>query len=335
MTRTAVLLGDSGNIHRVYGDARLKRLAGMLDLRPGVATVEDLGDLRDTEVIFSTWGMPALTEAQLDALPSLRVVFYAAGSVKAFAGPLLGRGVAVASAWRANAVPVAEFTLAQALLGCKGYFRNVRAYHGWGGRTDPQPFAIGEGESTGPGVYGARVALLGLGAVGQKVAELLRPFELEVCAVDPYAPEALLESLGVRRIELGEAFATAQVVSNHLPDLPATKGAIRREHFEAMLPGGVFINTGRGAQVVEQDLIDVLGRREDLTALLDVTDPEPAAAGSALYAMPNVRLSSHIAGSLGDELGRMADCVIDECGRYLRGEPLEHAVTESELAKMA
>ncbi len=93
----------------------------------------------------------------------------------------------------------------------------------------------------------------------------------------------------------------------------------------------VFINTGRGRQVNESELCDVLERRPDLTALLDVTWPEPPLPGSRLYTLPNVRLSPHIAGSLNDELRRMADFVISDFKRVLAGESPLHRVEESML----
>ncbi|MBP5233866.1 MAG: hydroxyacid dehydrogenase, partial [Planctomycetes bacterium] len=69
----------------------------------------------------------------------------------------------------------------------------------------------------------------------------------------------------------------------------------------------------------------------DLTALLDVTDPEPPMEGSPLYTLPNVHLSAHIAGSLNDEVHRMADYAIADYKRFADGEPLEHEVTEEML----
>ena len=72
---------------------------------------------RDTEYIFSTWGMPVFTEEEIkEYLPGLRAVFYGAGSVQSFARPFLNCGVKVFSAWAANAVPVAEYTVAQIIL---------------------------------------------------------------------------------------------------------------------------------------------------------------------------------------------------------------------------
>ena len=106
---------------------------------------------------------------------------------------------------------------------------------------------------------------------------------------------------------------------------------IKGELFASMKPGAVFINTGRGRQVNEADLISVLEKRPDLTALLDVTFPEPPEDGSKLYNMPNVRLSPHIAGPLKDELYRMSDYMVEEFIRFANGEEAVHEVKPSML----
>ena len=86
---------------------------------------------------------------------------------------------------------------------------------------------------------------------------------------------------------------------------------------------------------MEEDLLEVLEQRPDLTALLDVTFPEPPAAGSRFYTLPNIQLSSHIAGSLNDELVRMADYVLGEFARWQRGEELLYSVSLDMLETMA
>ena len=121
------------NIRRVYGGGAGEQIAALAPVYPHIIQSaamfrEHREGLRDTEVIFTTWGMPSLTPADLGLLPNLKAVFYAAGSVKGFAQPFLEAGVRVVSAWRANALPVAEFTLAHILLAGCGYFRNVREY---------------------------------------------------------------------------------------------------------------------------------------------------------------------------------------------------------------
>ena len=124
-------------------------------------------------------------------------------------------------------------------------------------------------------------------------------------------------------------------MSNHLPDKPATVGLMTEAHFRSMRPGATFINTGRGAQVNEAGLIKAMQTRPDLTALLDVQYPEPQVAGSPLYTQPNIHLTSHIAGSLNDEVRRMPDYMIEEFKRWQAGEPLLYQVDPSSLGARA
>src|SRR5579871_4200387 len=99
----------------VYGDARRERIAGLTDLYPHVVNARNFAEhataLREVEVIFATWGLQTFTDAHFAAMPKLRAVFYAAGNVKAFAAPLVERGVVLVSAWAVNAIPTAELVL--------------------------------------------------------------------------------------------------------------------------------------------------------------------------------------------------------------------------------
>lgn len=330
-TSTSVLLNDSpGRCLEVYGQGRMERLAGLTQLYDDIVSGAQLpqcaADIADVEAVFSTWGIPKLTEENLQLLPALKIVFYAAGSVRSFAPLLLERGIRVVSSWGANAVPVAEFSLAQVLLSTKGYWRNVRDFD--------RPEARGSA-FRGPGNFGETVGLIGAGMVGRALIDLLRPFQLRVVVHDPFLPDDDAQQLGVEKVSLAELFEQSIVVSNHLPNLEELRGLLDGALFESMRPDATFINTGRGAQVNEPDLIGVLQQRPDLTALLDVTMPEPPDEGSPFYTMPNVRLSTHIAGSLGDEVVRMADYAIDEYERWKKGEPLLWEVTAERLATMA
>lgn len=319
-------------IDKVFGRGRREALARLCQLYPHVITSDDFDQhreaLRDVEVIFSTWGMPSLDDEQVAAMPALQAVFYAAGTVKPFAEPFLRRGVTVISAWAANAVPVAEFCLGQILLSCKGYWRNTVFVHSAHGlRRHEAPI--------GHGAYGETIALIGGGQVGRKLIEVLKPFKLDVLLVDPYLSDEQAAELGVRLVSMEEAFRRAYVVSNHLPNLPTLKHIFNAALFASMRQGATFINTGRGAQVHEADLISVFTERPDLTALLDVTFPEPPDPTSPLHTLPNVHLSSHIAGSANDEILRMADEMIAEFQRWQAGKPLHYQVTLKMLEIMA
>ena len=329
----AALLSSIGcpSLDRIFNESRRRRLAHTADLLPIVLTTENFERHRpeaaQTEVLFATWGLPAelLTS---ENFPALRAVFYGGGTIKGFGRPLLERGIQIVTAKSANALCVAQFCLGQILLSCKGYFRNTRARRHAPGENVPQPFI-------GAGLYGEKIALLGMGAVARELVELLRPFQLHILAVDPYLGASEAAQLGVKIATQEEAFAEAYVVSNHLPDLPELQGILDRRLFAAMRPDATFINTGRGAQVKEADLIEIALSRPDLTMLLDVTEPEPPVPGSPLYDLPNVQLSSHLAGALRDDLGRFGDALIEEFERYGAGQPLRHAERLDALDRIA
>jgi len=330
MVRAAFFGRNRDSLKQVYGEANWQRIAECCDIHWPVVTAENFNEqlprLAELEVIFSSWGMFPLTEEHLNAMPKLKAVFYAAGSVKGFAVPLLQRGVTVVSAWGANAVPVAEFALAQILLANKGYFRNIRDC------ADPE---TRRRAFRGVGNFGETVAILGAGMVGRTLIEFLKPFQLHAIVFDPFLTAGQASELGVGKVTLNDAFKRGRVVTNHLASVPETQGLLRGEHFASMRQSAVFINAGRGATVAENDLIDVLRERPDLTALLDVTHPEPPRPDSPLYELPNVFLSSHIAGAIGPERARLGNAMLEEFTSWLQGKPLRYAVTLDMLKTMA
>ena len=314
--KAAFVNSNPAQINYVYTREQQQEITEITNLLPGVYSEEDIlaGKLADIEVIFSTWGIPQLNTELMSKMPKLQAVFYGAGATDNFARPCFERGVKVFSAWLANAIPVAEFCLGQILLGLKGYFRYIRTIDC---KEKSNHLLIG------PGCYGETVALIGAGAISSKLQELLKAFHLNVIVV-PSRKEK-------RTVSLEEVFAKAMIVSNHLPNRDDNVGVLDGKLFASMREGAVFINTGRGRQVNEAELIEVLKKRPDLTALLDVTYPEPPENGSELYTLPNVFLSPHIAGSLNDEVHRMADYMIAEYKRFANGEATQYEVRESML----
>ena len=330
----SIFLDDNEDLVRyVYSPELTARLCDLVGLEAGVITAAALrageGDFSDARFIFSTWGMPALDEDEISRyFPALECVFYAAGTVQHFAKPFLDCGVRVFSAWKANAVPVAEFASSLILLANKRFFAASRLYSA-GDRA-----AAGKALDGWTGNYEAKVGILGAGAIGSLVIERLGK-ALDIRVFDPFLTDERAAVLGVTKCPLEDVFAECEVVSCHLADNAQTRGMLRREHFSSMKPYATFINTGRGATVVEADLAAVLAEREDLTAILDVTDPEPVQPGSPFFTLPNVLLTPHIAGSAGLEVRRMAEYMETECAAYLAGTTAGNEVSAAMLATMA
>ena len=283
-----------------------------------------------TEYVFSTWGMPTFTEEEIKrCLPNLKAVFYGAGTVQAFAKPFLNCGVKVFSAWAANAVPVAEYTVAQIILANKGFFSSSRLAKMGDRKAASQNFHFY------PGNCDVKIGIIGAGMIGTRVIQMLKNYSLAVLVFDPFLSDEKAKELGVKKVSLETLFKECQVVSNHLANNEQTKGMLGGKLFKTMLPYSTFINTGRGAQVVEADLIKVLMERPDITALLDVTFPEPPEESSELYTLENCILTPHIAGSAGNEVRRMGRYMMEEYENFIHHKPCKYEVTLEKLKTMA
>ena len=319
-------------LEKVYGPRQVENIRRITELTGDPVTAwEVLGDLsspNEVEVIFGSWGMPLMTRDILDAAPNLRAVFYGAGTVKSFATPeLFERGIVLTNASVPNAIPVAEYCLATILFSLKlgwRHCRRINREHAWS--RDPNDIA---------GAYEATVGLISLGAIGWKTPELLEPFNLRKLVYSTSLTAERAMELGVERATLDEIFQQSDVISLHTPALPSTYHMIKPRHLRMMRPNATFINTARGSVVDQKGLIEVMKERPDLSAILDVTDPEPPQAGDEITMVDNIFLTPHIAGSLGNECRRLGQTAIDECERYLMGEPLLYPVCEEDLAAMA
>ncbi|MEU8567305.1 hydroxyacid dehydrogenase [Streptomyces pathocidini] len=311
----------------VLGDDALKRLTSVATVDTGVL-VTDFGDpayaeqLGTAEVLFTCWGCPPLTEEALNRMPGLRAVIHAAGSVKGHVTEAVwNRGIRVTTAAAANALPVAEYTVAAILNANKRVLGTSLAYRQ--ARCQLNPLRL----FPGLGNYRRTVGIVGASRIGSRVIELLAPFDLELLVHDPYLPEE-------RSVDLDDLVRRSDVVSIHAPELPETRHMFNRERLALLTDGATLINTARGGLVDTEALTAELvsGR---IHAVLDVTEPEVLPADSPLYDLPNVLLTPHIAGSLGRELGRLAEYAIDEVERYARGLPLVHEVHSSTLSRSA
>ncbi|MFL0025598.1 hydroxyacid dehydrogenase [Streptomyces sp. NBUL23] len=333
---TALLAMGPGIAEQLFGARQRARLTALVETDPGLVahrlTDPDPGVARalaGAELLITCWGAPPLTADVLASAPRLRAVVHAAGSVKHhITRACWERGLRVTSAAGANALPVAEYTLAAILLAGKNVlpaarrYRELRAPHDW------------RAELAGHGNYRRCVGIVGASRIGRRVIELLRPFDLDVLLYDPYVDAGTAARLGAEKAGLDELCSRSRIVSVHAPQLPATRHMIGAAQLAAMEDGATLINTSRGSLIDGGALLPELvsGR---LNAVLDVTEPEVPPADSPLYDLPNVLLTPHVAGSLGDEIHRMADFALDEVARYASGLPFADPVTPEDLARMA
>jgi phosphoglycerate dehydrogenase-like enzyme len=309
---------------------KLKNVTRLVREEP-FRTVSELGsDLETVEVLVTSWGCPRIDAQVLAELPRLKMIAHMAGSVKGFLDDIVWRkGILVTNAVAANAVPVAEYTLAAILFANKGVFTLNQFYREY--RENRAPWTK---EAPNVGNYRKTVGIVGASHVGQLVIEHLRRFDLNILLYDPFITPLASRDLGARKLGLTELLSESDVVSLHAPLLKDTHQMIGARELSLMCDGTTLINTARGALVdqaaLDQELIN--GR---LSAILDTTHPEVLPPNSPLYSLPNVFLTPHIAGSLGDETQRLADFMVAEIERFVRGSALKYLVRREHLARLA
>ncbi len=336
MTRPQIVIAHYAPGIDFFTDADLARISEVGDVLDRAAIgrwddprADDL--LARADVVLGHWGCPPIDAAVLDRAPRLGLVAYAAGTVKGVVGEdVFARGIRVTSGAPANAEPVAEYALAMILLAGKDV---------WFRRELQRDRSIAAGRPTPEvqlGNHGRTIGLIGASLVGRRVIELLGAFpHLHVALYDPFVSAEQAASLGVDLVgDVDELCRRADVLSIHAPDLPSTRGMVGADQLALLRTGATVINTARPA-LLDQDalLAEVTAGR--LSAVLDVTDPEPIPADHPLLGLPNVVVTPHLAGSEGSDLARMADHAADEIGRWGAGEPARNEITLDQLARLA
>jgi phosphoglycerate dehydrogenase-like enzyme len=330
--RLTVALAMRTDVAAYFTGALGDRLRALVDVDPGTLLTRyrdaaGRSALADVDVLLTGWNAPLLTEAALDAAPRLRAVVHAAGSVKGLLEPAgWARGLLVSSAAEANAWPVAEYTLSAVLLANKRLPRIVADYARTGQRFLPAPPTTGNN--------GRTVGLVGASKVGRLVLELLRRHDLRVLLADPYLTAAEAADLGATLVELDTLVAASDVVSLHAPSLPETRHLMDARRLAAMRDGAVLVNTSRGA-LVDTDALVAECASGRLSAVLDVTEPEPLPVGHPLFDLPTVVVTPHVAGAQGNEIERLCTFAVDEIERLVHGDPLHGLVRAEDLARIA
>ncbi|MET8218042.1 2-hydroxyacid dehydrogenase [Streptomyces hirsutus] len=269
--------------------------------------------------------MAPLTERVLDASPGLRLFCVGRGGpVNANLAAATRHGVAVTFAPGRNAAATAEHTVALMLAAA----RRVPAAH--------QDLAAGvwrgdyyRYDSVGPELEGSTVGIVGHGAVGSRVARIVRGFGARVLVADPYADAADLAPAD--RVDLPELMRRSSFVTVHARATPKTEGLLSRELIGLMPPGGVLVNCARGSLLDYDAVCDALDEGRLFGAAFDVFPEEPLPAGSRLRRTPNVVMTPHLAGAGKQTAHNASALVAGEVARFLAGRAPAHCANPEVL----
>jgi D-3-phosphoglycerate dehydrogenase len=178
---------------------------------------------------------------------------------------------------------------------------------------------------TGAELYGKVAGILGLGRIGELVAQRLAAFCTQVIAYDPYVPTARAAQLGVRLVGLEDLLAEADFISVHLPKTAETSGLIGERELRLVKPGVLIVNAARGGIVDENALALALKDGRVGGAGIDVFATEPP-ADSPLLAFPNVVVTPHLGASTREAQEKAGTQVARSVRLALSGEFVPDAV---------
>ncbi len=316
--------------------ARLNAVTDIIDGFPytDFDTGEGRKALADADILLAAWGTPSLTKERLARAPNLKMLAYAASSVRVVAPAEFwdNSDILVTTAASVMATPVAEFTYAAIIMCGKDVFRlrdEHRAERGTGG------FGSRRGMNL-PwlGSYSRKVGIVGASRIGRQVIDILTRGSFEIAVYDPFLSEDEAAALGATKMELHALLAWSDIVSLHAPILPQTHHMIGAQELALMADQAVFINTARGWLVDHAALLSE-AQSGRLRILIDTPEPEPLPVDSPFYDLPNVVLTPHIAGALGNELRALSDVAITEIERFVAGLPSLYPVRKQDMERMA
>jgi D-3-phosphoglycerate dehydrogenase len=272
--------------------------------------------LREADVALNIRGRTLFTAEALEACPKLKLIsIWGTGTDNVDLPAAAARGVTVTNTPGANAIAVAEHTVALMLAAAKQLASADQAMRqgGWPRNLVPQ-------------LRGKRLGLVGTGLIGREVAGMARGLGMQVVAWTFHPSARLADSLGLRYVELDELLRTADIVSLHLRATPETRHFLSRVRLAMLKPGAILVNTARGALIDEAALVECLREKKIACAGLDVFEAEPLPAGHPLLGVPNVLLTPHAAGMTPEVIQNGLAMAVENIERFLKGSP-SHVVT--------
>ncbi|MEI8188139.1 MAG: phosphoglycerate dehydrogenase [candidate division NC10 bacterium] len=272
--------------------------------------------LREADVALNIRGRTLFTAEALAACSKLKLIsIWGTGTDNVDLPAAAARGITVTNTPGANAVAVAEHTVALMLAVAKQLVPADQAMRqgGWPRNLVPQ-------------LRGKRLGLVGTGLIGREVAAMARGLGMEVVAWTFHPSARLADSLGLRYVEIDELLRTSDIVSLHLRATPETRHFLGRARLAMLKPGAILVNTARGALIHEAALVECLQEKRIACAGLDVFEAEPLPAGHPLLGLPNVLLTPHAAGMTPEVIQNGLAMAVDNVERFLKGSP-SHVVT--------
>jgi phosphoglycerate dehydrogenase-like enzyme len=241
------------------------------------------------------------------------------------------KGIPVLNAPGRNAHAVADLTVALILMSLRNIPQAVDILRQEDGPQGMIKMAVAFFGLKGHELWGRKVGIVGLGAVGREVAKRLKGFDAELMVYDPYVSRDTVGSLGGRRVDLDTLLREADVVTLHAAATDESRGMLGQREFGLMKPTCHLINTARAELVDEDALYEALTENTIAGAALDVFVDEPPPADHRLLQLPNVIATPHIGGNTHEIAIHQSRIVVSDLERLFRGDRPLFVVNPSTL----
>ncbi len=319
---------------RMFEPAVIGRLTAQTDwvdarVQDGILAPVGAGSIRDAQICLCSWGAPRFTAEILDQMPQLRLIVYAAGTIKNnVTEAVWERGIAITSGAWAIGINVAETMLGMIITMMKNLFALAYSTREKGWQADPQPRAVAKD------MIGTTVGVIGAGHVGRNLLKLLRNFAVDILLYDPMITPVAAEQLGARLVSLEQLMSASYVVALAAPGIPATRHMLDAGMLRLMKDGTAVVSAAAGSLIDEDALVQEL-RTGRIRACLDCTYPEPPAADHPLLKLPNVYLTQHVAGVTATGYLRLGRYAAEEIERFVSGREALNPVRREQLEFLA
>ncbi|MDL2205494.1 hydroxyacid dehydrogenase [Eubacteriales bacterium OttesenSCG-928-N13] len=280
--------------------------------------------ITDKDILITGWGSPRVTDAVLNAAPRLKMIAHSAGTVRWLVEEsFFDRGIVLTNANLALAPSVAEYCLMTILMARWRILDSIKRVRDglWQSNNDIVP-----------GLNGAKIGLIGYGAIAEELIRLLRQFDVRIAIHSEHLSEEQARQMGVRRCSMEEALHS-DVVSLHKTLTESTRHMIGKRELDMIPDGGILINTSRGALIDEAELIHQLERGR-IHAVLDVFEEEPLPHGHPLRTMPGAIVTPHCAGTSAYFRQAMAELVLSDIECVLNDMRPRGAISKAKYMSM-
>ena len=226
------------------------------------------------------------------------------------------RGILVVNTPARNAAAVAELAVGLML----SLLRHIPRAHQMvssGSWVDP---TVAYFSMRGNELGGKTVGIVGFGAIGRRVAKILKAFEASILVYDPFLDPKTIKEAGAKPVELDELMKKSDIITLHSSTTPEAMGLISAQRIALMKPTAYLINAANAFVLDNGAVIKALKAKRIAGAAFDVFETWPVRPDSPLLKMDNVVLTPHIGGATAETVMRYSEMMVDDVERFLRGE---------------